>query len=80
MDDRVDHGMLRGAVAFHRAGAQPIAKYIPRPEAEEGRGGWLGGCLGCLGVVGLLLGFGVLVMGGMYLIYAFGLWEMIPIR
>ncbi len=81
LDDKIEHGILRGALAFHRAGAEPIARYIPRPDPQgPAQGGWMGACLGCFGMTGVIFAVCAGIMLLMYVIYAFGLWDAIPIR
>jgi hypothetical protein len=82
VENRVEGAGLRGAMAFHKAGEQPIARYVPPPDPEDegGGGGCLGGCLGVLGLVLFLSLFCAGVVGLMYFLRAYGLWEFIPIR
>jgi len=53
MENRVDKDRLRGAVAMHRAGGAPIARWVgPKEDEEEEEKSEGSGCLQSAGIVG----------------------------
>jgi hypothetical protein len=83
LENKVDLAAVRGAIALHQAGGQPIARYVPPPQAQEpqsGGSGCLAGCLAVFSLVGVisLICAGVLLFT--YLWRAWGMWELMPIR
>jgi hypothetical protein len=84
LKNKVDLAAVRGALALAQAGGEPIARYVAPPPAEGEEGGSGGGCLGgCLAAVGLVTVLSVFCAGLvllMYVLQAWGLWEMLPMR
>jgi hypothetical protein len=67
MENKVERDRVRGAVARHRAGGEPIARWVaPKEEEEEAEEG--SGCLrsamwvGCFSMVMLALSLGVIAL------------------
>lgn len=82
LENRVDIGAVRGAIARHQAGGAPIARYVPRPDPDDegGAGGWLAGCLSVLTAMFLLSAMCGGLMLLMYVLRTYGLWKYLPIR
>jgi hypothetical protein len=83
LENKVDLAAVRGAIALQQAGGQPIARYVPPPQAQEsqsGGSGCLAGCLAVFSVVGVLSVLCAGVMLFTYLWRTWGLWEIVPIR
>lgn len=82
LENRVDVGAVRGAVAMHQAGGAPIARYVPRPDPDDdgGKGGCLAGCVSVASMVALLSAMcgGLLLL--MYILRTYDLWRYLPIR
>ncbi|MEZ4240231.1 MAG: hypothetical protein R3F59_29570 [Myxococcota bacterium] len=86
LENKVDLGAVRGAIAKMQAGGAPIAQYVappPDPDmgpADGGGSGCLGGCLGVMGVLLVLAVFcgGLTVL--MYVLKVWGLWDLLPMR
>ena len=80
LENKVDPGAVRGAIARHKAGGAPIARYVPPPSEAVGGSGCLGGCLAVFGVVVVL---SVVCSGVLLLTWALrssDLWQFLPLR
>lgn len=84
LENKLDLGAVRGAIALQQAGGAPIARYVPKPDepgAEpEGGRGCLAGCVSVLGVLftSTLICSGLLVL--MYVLKTYDLWRYLPLR
>ncbi|MEQ1503231.1 MAG: hypothetical protein ABMB14_13425, partial [Myxococcota bacterium] len=73
LENKVDLGAVRGAIALHQAGGKPIARYVP-PQEDSGNSGCLGGCLGVIGLVLVLTVFCAGLLLVTYLLRSWGVW------
>ncbi len=82
LENKGDLGAIRGAIALLQAGGAPIARYVPKPTADEdaGGGGYLAGCVSVLMVLFTftLICSGLLVL--MYVLKTYDLWRYLPLR
>lgn len=84
LENKVDLAAVRGAIALHQAGGQPIARYVPPPSEAEPPASTRSRLLaGCAGIFTLIVTMSLLCGGFLLFIYfwrASGLWELVPIR
>jgi hypothetical protein len=83
LENKVDLGAVRGAIALQQAGGAPIARYVPRPDPEGGGGGGGGMLAGCISVLGATFTATLIctgVLGLMYVLKTYDLWRYLPLR
>jgi hypothetical protein len=80
LENKVDLGAIRGAIALQQAGGAPIARYVPKPDEGGGSTGYWAGCLSVLTVLftSTLICTGVLAL--MYVLKTYDLWRYLPLR
>ena len=80
LENKVDLGAIRGAIALQQAGGAPIARYVPKDDDGGGRSGFWAGCLS---VVTVLFTFTLICTGLltlMYVLKTYDLWRYLPMR
>lgn len=80
LENKVDVGAVRGAIARRQAGGEPIARYVPPPSEDTGGSGCLGGCLAVFGLVVVLSLFCAGVVLVTYVLRSLDLWQFLPLR
>lgn len=80
LENKVDVGAVRGAIARRQAGSEPIARYVPPPAEDTGSSGCLGGCLAVFGLVVVLSMFCAGVVLLTWVLKTYDLWQFLPLR